>query len=65
MMMFIEGDKLDFQESENEVEEEDDVVALRPLPPPQMDKKISYNTELPRWHSYGLKADHDVGIHEC
>ena len=46
-MMFIEGDKLDFQESENEVEEEDDVVALRP-PPPQMDKKISYNTELPR-----------------
>ena len=48
MMMFIEGDKLDFQESENEVEEEDDVVALRPPPQPQMDKKISYNTELPR-----------------
>jgi len=34
------------QELENEIEEEDDVLALRP-PQPQMDKKISYNTELP------------------
>ena len=50
MMMFmmdIGGVKVDCQVSENEVEEEDDVVGLRP-PPPQMDNKISYNTELPR-----------------
>ena len=51
MMMFmmdIGGDKVDCQESENEIEKEDDVVGLRPPPPPQMDNKISYNTELPR-----------------
>ena len=58
----IGSDEVDYQELENEVEEEDDVVALRP-PQPQMDKKISYNTELPRWPS--LKDDHAVGRHKC
>ena len=43
---------IDFQELENDKEEtekekEDDVLALRP-PLPQMDKKVSYNSELPR-----------------
>ena len=38
------------KEEDEERDEKDDVVASRP-PPPQMDNKIIYNTELPRCSS--------------
>ena len=47
MVIVVYCQVLGSADKDEEKDEKDDVLALRP-PQPQMDKKISYNTELPR-----------------